>query len=118
MTVQQLQVLKLLYKLTNHSEKRFYYDENEQLFFLYDGNGIVNCSKFSSQIIGLLNNLQSYGYIEKVTINSFTVDDNILRLTYRGLHPLYFSVETVMGFLIKSIVVPIVVAFITALLVS
>jgi len=118
MTIQQLQVLRLLYKLTERSEKTFFYDENDQSLVLFEYDGKITCSKLSHQILGLLENLQSKGYVEKLPDRYFSIDDKLLRLTYKGLHPMHFSLESFVAFLIKSVAVPVIVAFITSLLVS
>lgn len=118
MTIQQLKVLKLLYKLTDRSENIFYYDESAQAFILLEYDKTIDCPKLSRQILGLMEDLQSKGYVEKLPDRYFSIDDKLLRLTYKGLHPLHFSLESVVSFMLKSVVVPVIVAFITALFVN
>ncbi len=118
MTIQQLKVLKLLYKLTDRSENIFYYDESAQAFILLEYDKTIDCPKFSRQILGLIEDLQSKGYVEKLPDRYFSIYDKLLRLTYKGLHPLHFSLESFVSFMLKSVVVPVIVAFITALFVN
>lgn len=116
MTFQQNKFLKLLNAITSNSEQEFFYDDECKSVVLVDSDRKVDASAFSSQINGILCDLEEKKFIE--SLPTFGIDYTNYRLTYKGMHHYYFSFETVLGFLVKSVIIPIVVALITAVLVS
>ena len=84
---------------------------------LYENPSVeLPCKELSTEIISLESSLAEQGYI--LLLPSQGLNDYNYRLTQKGLHYFQFSLSTLMSFLLKSILVPIAVAFITALLVS
>ncbi|MFR1846640.1 MAG: hypothetical protein ACLSXA_18035 [[Clostridium] scindens] len=115
MTFQQNKFLKLLNAITANSEQEFFYDDECKSVVLVDSDRKVDASAFSSQINGILLILRKRNHR---IITTFGIDYTNYRLTYKGMHHYYFSFETVLEFLVKSVIIPIVVALITAVLVS
>ena len=60
--------------------------------------------------------MEDHGYLALTAPEG--LNDQIYHLTHKGLHYLQFSLNALLSFLFKSILVPIIVAFVTALLVS
>lgn len=117
MTIQEIRFLKMVHKLTDCTERVFYYDDYDSSIHLYSNTDIsYPCGKLSTEITGILNSLVSKECISLLPPSG--IDGNCYRLTHKGLHFFQFSLNQFVSFLFKSIIVPIVVAFITALLVS
>ena len=117
MTLQEFQFLKLIHKLTNHTEKEFYFTKEDLTLRLYDNyHHVLSCGKLSFEVEGIIYSLAKNQYI--VHLPAKGTDDNLYRLTHKGIHYFQSSASQLLAFLFKSVLVPIVVAFITALLVS
>ena len=117
MTLQEIKFLRLIHKLTSKTEQAFYYDEFNCSMHLYENSSVeLPCKELSTEIISLESSLAERGYI--LLVPSQGLNDHNYRLTQKGLHYFQFSLNALMSFLFKSILVPIAVAFITALLVS
>lgn len=117
MTLQEFQFLKLIHKLTNHTEKEFYFTKEDLTLRLYDDyHHSLSCTKLSFEVEGIIYSLTQNQYI--VHLPDKGMDNNLYRLTHKGIHYFQFTTSQLLAFLAKSVLVPIVVAFITALLVS
>lgn len=117
MTFQELKFLKLLHELTHRTEQVFIYDNFDCSVHLYsEFNVCLPCGKLSCEINSIINSLLDGGYISSYPTNG--IDERCYRLTHKGLHPFQFSFAKFLSFLIRSIIVPIIVAFVTALWVS
>ncbi len=117
MTLQEIKFLRLIHKLTSKTEQSFYYDEFDHSLHLYENSSVKQpCEELSTEISSLESSLADEGYI--VLLPSQGLNDQNYRLTHKGLHYFQVSLNALMSFLLKSILVPIIVAFLTALLVS
>ena len=117
MTLQEIKFLKLAHKLTNKTELNFYYDEFDHSIHLYGNSSTQQpCKELSNEIHSLEKSLEDHGYLALTAPEG--LNDQIYHLTHKGLHYLKFSLNALLSFLFKSILVPIIVAFVTALLVS
>ena len=117
MTLQEIKFLRLIHKLTSKTEQTFYYDELDRSIHLYKDNSAKQpCNKLSPELNGIEDSLRKQGYLSLVSTGISNM--KIYHLTHKGLHYLQFCFGTLLSFLFKSILVPIIVAFVTALLVS
>lgn len=117
MTLQEFKFLKLVHKLTNKTEQTFYYNGSDYSIHLYKNNEIkLSCNKLSSEVNGIEDSLKTQGYL--VLVSTGISHIKTYHLTHKGLHYLQNCLGTLLSFLFKSVLVPIIVAFITALLVS
>lgn len=115
MTIQEFKFLKLLNSVTSYSEAPFFYDSNDASIHLVDNTErLIPCHKLSSEINGLISSLEDKKYIEHIP--TYGLDEENYRLTQKGLHRFQFSIETILKFLITSVFIPIVVAFVTTLI--
>ena len=116
MTIQEFHCLRLIHKVTHHTERTFYYSPDDKALHLYDDDTLSSCEKISGEIEGILDSLAKTQYV--LHLPDRGMDDHLYRLTLKGLHYVQTSTVYFFSFLAKSVIVPIVVAFITALLVS
>mgnify|MGYP000170288831 CR=1 FL=1 len=117
MTIQEIRFLKMVHKLTDCTERVFYYDKYDASLHLYSDSDVsYPCGKLSNEINSILNSLLNNECISLLPPSG--MDGNCYQLTHKGLHFFQFSLSQFVSFLFKSIIVPIAVAFITALLVS
>lgn len=117
MTLQEIKFLKLVHKLTNKTEQVFYYDDFHRSICLYGNSSIRQpCKELSVEVNSIENSLVDNGYLTLDPAEG--LNDRNYRLTHKGIHYFQFSLNVLFSFLFKSILVPIIVAFITALLVS
>lgn len=115
MTLQESKLLKLLNTLTFHSEDPFFYDPSDVSFHLAeDLERMLPCCALSSEINGLIDSLKDKKYIKSVP--TYGLDEDRFCLTQKGIHRFQISIEAAVKFLVTSILVPAVVAFITALI--
>jgi hypothetical protein len=75
-----------------------------------DGYTVIDCGKYRSEINIIIQQLVNDGFLE-VPYNKGT-----FRLTHKGIHYKEYKFEQFKAFILNSIVVPIVVSAITALL--
>lgn len=101
-------LLEKLCNLTNGTETSLAFDEkNMKISLCSNPNKYITLEKFEGQIKGTIYQLKEDKYIQYEDV------DYIFHLTNKGLHRYWFSLETFKMFMIKSIVVPIIVALIT-----
>lgn len=67
-------------------------------------------SNYSGEIRSIVKQLVNDGYME------YSVNEYHFSLTQKGLHPYRFTWDSIKHFLFTSVLVPIVVAFVTSLL--
>lgn len=103
-------VLKGLRTLSNNSEVYLTLsDETADIFRLGDYSKGYSYTKYEGEIRGILNQLESDGYLSYYS-------GNIFFLTQKGLHPYQFQWEACKSFLFKSILVPILVSLATTII--
>ncbi len=74
-----------------------------------DIDKVYDYSKYEKEIYQIIDYLDSEGYVKIIHNHSFTI-------TYRGFHPYQMSLKKLINFLFRSIVTPIFVSAITAIL--
>jgi hypothetical protein len=111
LTRQAKAVLKQFQKLTNYSESSFTrYIGEFNFFLLEDPSQCVDLSKYSNEIVGIIELLESDGYLICDSNGSES------RLTPAGIHREYLEWVKIRLFLLRSILVPIIVSAVTTLL--
>lgn len=104
-------VLSSLRKLSSNSECSLSFLGNtHQICLASDKSKIYDPAKYKGEINGIISQLVSDGYLE------YSYSNLSFHLTQRGLHPYRFQWESCKSFLLRSILVPILVAFATTLL--
>lgn len=110
MTSECKSVLDDLIKLTKNTDEIISQVWGYNHFCLsYDPNAYFDYSKYAGEIDAIIHQLFNDGYIE------FTGHGHDFRLTHKGLHYKKYKWIETKRFLLTSIVVPIVVSAITAL---
>lgn len=109
MTKQCRYALSQIRKFTNNtaSEIDFIY-ENNAIYMIHQPQHEIVIPKYKNEFIVLIPVLLEKGYLIKTKFG--------YQLTHKGMHPYGVGWETLKSFLIKSILVPVVVAFLTAAL--
>lgn len=109
MTKQCRYVLKQIKHFVNNSssEFEFVYRDNV-IYMLNNPSHRFVIPKYSNELDTLVSVLLENKYLVKSKYG--------YRLTHKGMHPYEVGWETLKSFLIKSILVPVVVAFLTAVL--
>ena len=105
-------ILKLLRRLSSNENNKTFFEYNtyyQELFIDGDLNRPVDLSKYDENIVVVLDFLVSVGYV-------ITKKENIYQLSYKGSHFKRFCLGTLLKFLICSIAIPILGAYITAIL--
>ena len=77
---------------------------------LSDTSKTYDYTKYNGEIVSIISQLVSDGYLK------YSFNECNFTLTQRGLHPYRFQWESCKSFLLRSILVPILVAFATTLL--
>ena len=96
--------------LTGNTGKLFGYDPYRNCFRLIDSkDSEYDCSWCSDAIEPHLKKMAELDFITEKGRNTY-------QLGFRGLHPYYVRWEIFRDFMLKSVVTPIIVAFITSLL--
>ena len=113
MTPQCKKVLDSFIKLANHSEAELAFSGSSGFLICPLSNSDIeqDFSQYSKEFSGIIQLLTEKGYIEFSS-------SRIFHITHKGLHYKWFTMETIVSFLFRSVLVPIFVAFVTALLVS
>lgn len=104
-------VLQRLIKLSGSSDAKLVhlYDESHYLICLLDNyDTFCDLSDFNQEMDAIMEGLEKGGYI------SYPDHSQAFRLTAKGLHRAAYIWEQIKIFLLKSVIVPIVVAAITA----
>ncbi len=112
MTIQCRNVLKELRHLSSNIEDEFaLVDDANYICLDCDDSIRYDYTKYKNEIKGIIKQLVLDGYLNydsNSNVNYFT-------LTHKGLHPYQFQWAIFKSFLIKSILVPAVVSFVTTL---
>lgn len=115
MTIQEQNLLKSINKLTHSSEKPFFFDPHDSSLHLVECfSDSLSCCDLSKEINGVIQSLQSKGYLSVVP--SYGLDSNHYCLTHKGIHYLQFTAEALAEFLFKSVLIPVIVSLITAII--
>ena len=110
MTKQCKTVLNELIKLSNNTDTLMCFDLRKPHISLYNNcNKFYDYSQYSHEIESIIQQLVNDGYLELLNRG------NDFKLTHKGLHRKAFQWIEVKHFLLKSVIVPIVVAAVTAL---
>lgn len=113
MTIQECKLIKILNKITRKSESPFFYDSNDFSIHLDENeDSKIACGNLSREINGLIKSLWDKGFIESVP--TYGIDKDRYCLTHKGIHHLQFSAEEKTKFIVRSVIIPVVVAAITA----
>lgn len=109
MTKQCRYALNQIKKLTNNtaSEIDFVYKDNV-IYMIRQPQRRIIVPKYANEFSTLIPVLVEKGYLTKQKFG--------YQLTHKGIHPYAVGWETIKAFLIKSILIPVVVAFLTAAL--
>lgn len=111
MTLQCRIVLKELQKLSDYTETELsFLGESTCICLSSNYDKIYNYSKYQNEIVGIIQQLADDGYL------TYTRNNHFFTLTHKALHRHQFKWEIFKSFLIKSVLVPIFVAFITTLI--
>lgn len=111
MTYQCAVVLKHLRKLANNSEPLMTFVSDANIICLSDNASVFyDYTQYCKEITGIIQSLIEQGYL----VNGFNQYN--FSLTQKGLHPYQLQFEKARQFLVKSIVVPILVAILTTLI--
>lgn len=109
MTRQCKKLLNTIRTFTDRTSAEWSYDHKQNIIWKIGVlNSRQNLSDFSGELDSLVDALIESGYITKSQFG--------YKLTHKGLHSFEVNVETAKAFLLKSVIVPIVVAAITALI--
>lgn len=111
MTCTCRKVLKLMKKLTNGSDIEMFWSPYDLSIYLADqcnSEHRIDCSKYENDMHVIIAKL----FEEKCLREGRT--PYYFYLTYDGLHPWAITWEKAKNFILRSICVPIIVAFITA----
>lgn len=104
-------VLRGLRKISSNTEDLLSFWGNEpSISLVYDDSKNYDYTKYQGEIHSIIKQLVSDGYLE------YAQNEYNFTLTQRGLHPYHFQWEACKSFLLRSILVPILVAFATTLL--
>lgn len=110
MTKQCKTVLNELVKLSNNTDALMCYSlRKPHITLYYNFDKFYDYSTYSHEIEGIIQQLANDGYL------AFLDRGNGFKLTHKGLHRKAFEWIEIKQFLLKSVIVPIVVAAITAL---
>lgn len=104
-------VLKELRKLANNTEDVLDFLGNTTCICRTDDyDKTYDYSRYHGEIHSIIRQLIADGYLAENRGESFTI-------TLHGLHPYQFQWDSLKKFLFKSVLVPIVVSFVTSLIV-
>lgn len=106
-------IYKQIRKISNSSSPELAWDPDNNLIFQIDNEAFCFMPREDVDSVAIiLNRLAEQEYIY------FTESEYYFRLTFKGLHQYQVRWENSKSFLFRSIVVPIFVAFATALITS
>lgn len=112
-SIQSMIVLRNLKKLSGNTENVITYLGNTTCFCLYSDykfEKTYDYQKYSHEIHALIDSLEKQGYI-KFENGS----EDYFKITEKAFHPFQEPLYTFLGFLVKSIFIPIFVSLITTL---
>ena len=108
MTRQCKKLLNKIRTFTDRTSLEWDYDHKQNIIWKVGVlNSRQNLSSFSGELDSLVDALLESGHVTKSRFG--------FKLTHKGLHPLSVTIDVVKMFLLKSVIVPIVVAAVTAL---
>jgi hypothetical protein len=105
-------VLKRLIGISDGSTQLLsYFGEGASFCQLCDSNISCDCSRYKGELHSILQKLSEDGYL--VFKDS---SERVFCLTEKGLHPYMVKWDELKSFLFRSVLVPIVVSFVTTVL--
>lgn len=111
MTIQSYSVLQHLKRLSNNTETELcFLGDTTFICPTWDEEITYDFSKYKSEIYSIMDDLVRAGYLVYNNGNKY-----FFTLTSKGIHPLQDVGSIIIGFLIKSVAVPIVVSLLTTL---
>lgn len=113
MTLASKKILKELRKISGNTEQSLCLLGNTTCLSLSNCKGeTYDYSRYQNEINSIIKQLVDLKYLE------YGQNEDFFSLTQYGLHPYQYKWDVLKMFLLKSVAVPIFVAFVTALLTS